>query len=91
MSTSRIRRKGPDGTDIIRDVDLGPAAPYDGSRAASGVRGAVHGSSVGQMQPTDLLKSHRRGGGWAAHRALITDRMKQRPGRPSREPPQGKP
>ena len=65
MSMRRIRRKGPDGKDIILDVDLGAAAPYDGGRAASGVRGTALGSSVGHMQSTDPLRNHRPGGGWA--------------------------
>jgi hypothetical protein len=65
MSTRRIRRKGPDGKDIILDVDLGAATPYDGGRAASGVRGAAFGSSVGHMQPADPLKNRRPGGGWS--------------------------
>jgi len=69
MSTRRIRRKGSDGKDIILDVDLGAATPYDGGRATSGVRGAAFGSSVGHMQPADPLKDHRPGGGWAVTRA----------------------
>jgi hypothetical protein len=91
MSTSRIRRKGPDGKDVIGDVDLGPATPYSGSRAASGVRGKALGSPVGHMQPTDPLKNHRPGGGWATYRAFTTDRNKQPPGRPSHESRQDKP
>lgn len=84
MSSRRIRRKGPDGKDIVRDVDLGPAAPYSAGRAASGVRRAALASPVGHMQPIDL-RNRPQGGGWAASRAFTTDSKKQPPGRPSHE------
>ncbi|CAN5659092.1 hypothetical protein BH23CHL8_BH23CHL8_24250 [soil metagenome] len=93
MSTKRIRRKGPNGKDIILDADLGPATPYNGGRAASG---AALASPVGHMQPvmrggTYRLRSRRDGGGWAASRAFTINSKKRRPGQPWQEPRQNNP
>jgi hypothetical protein len=88
MSTQRIRRRGPDGKDLILDVDLGPATVA--ARAGTG------GSLVGHMQPiiiggSHLLRRSRGGGRWAASRAFTINSKKQRPGQPWHEPRQNNP
>ena len=50
MSKQRIRRKGPDGRDLILDVDLGP-----GKAAGSVTTGAL---TMGNMQPILTGSSH---------------------------------
>ena len=63
MSKQRIRRKGPDGKDLILDVDLGP-----GKAAASGTSLA---SPVGHMQPFFVGASNGpRGGRTGGSRAI---------------------
>ena len=69
MSKQRIRRKGPDGKDLILDVDLGP-----GKAAASGTSLA---SPVGHMQPFFVDASNgprggRTGGGWAISQMITS-------------------
>lgn len=88
MSKQHIRRKGPDGRDIILDVDLGP-----GRAGGDGVIGA---SIVGHMQPILTGTSHglgRRGteDGWAISRRFVITDTKERSRQLLQEPRQNNP
>jgi hypothetical protein len=88
MSTKRVRRRGADGRDRIRDIDLGP-----GRAAATGTAG---GSAMGDMQPiltgsTRQLKNRSDGGGWAVSRRFTITSKKVRTSQRWHEPRENNP